>query len=219
MGGGSRFRREIPSADKTRLNERIRVPEVRLIDDKGEQHGIVKTRDALEMARDKGLDLVEVAPEARPPVCKILDYGKLKYTKKKKEQEAKKKQVNISLKEIQLRPRIEEHDFQVKFRRMADFLERGDKVKVVLLFRGREMAYARRQGTDMMNKLIEMTEQIAAPESQPKLEGRRMIMILGPLKAKAPASKKAKEAPAKEASSAKKPKPAEKTAAETAEGS
>lgn len=163
-----------------------------MIDDLGEQLGIVKTREALEMAREKGLDLVEVAPEARPPVCKILDYGKLKYTKKKKEQEAKKKQVNISLKEIQLRPRIEEHDFNVKYRRMAEFLDRGDKVKVVLLFRGREMAYAKQQGTEMMDRLIDLTKDIAAPESQPKLEGRRMIMILAPTKAKTPSVKKPK---------------------------
>ncbi len=209
-GGGGRYRREGPHADKTRLNERIRVPEVRLIDENGEQLGVVKTQEALGMARSRGLDLVEVAPEAKPPVCKILDYGKLKYTKKKKEQEAKKKQVNISLKEIQLRPRIEEHDFNVKYRRMEEFLGRGNKVKVVLLFRGREMAYARAHGKEMMDRLIALTEEIAAPESHPKLEGRRMIMILVPYKAKSPVAAK------KKASSPENADPAEASPAKAA---
>ena len=192
-------------ADKTRLNERIRVPEVRLIDETGAQLGIVPTRQALDMAKEKGLDLVEVAGDARPPVCKILDYGKLKYIKKKKEQEAKKKATQMSVKEVQLRPRIEEHDFNVKLRRMEEFLQRGDKVKVVLLFRGREMAYAKKTGEEMMGKLIELTSEYSAPESQPKLEGRRMIMILNPVKGKAPAGgkKSADKKPAKAESEAK----------------
>lgn len=170
--------------DRTRLNERIRVPEVRLIDDLGNQLGVVSTREALAMAKEKGLDLVEVAPEARPPVCKILDYGKLKYTKKKKEQEAKKKAVTIDVKEIQLRPNIEDHDFMVKFRKMEEFLRRGDKVKIVIMFRGREMAYAKKQGTELANRLLDMAKDFSAPEAFPKLEGRRMIMVLGPSKGK-----------------------------------
>jgi len=161
-----------------------------LIDEKGAQLGIVPTKQALDMARERGMDLVEVAGEARPPVCKILDYGKLKYIKKKKEQEAKKKAVQMSVKEVQLRPRIEEHDFNVKLKRMEDFLQRGDKVKVVLLFRGREMAYARKTGEEMMGRLIELTSDYSAPEAHPKLEGRRMIMILNPVKGKASAGAK-----------------------------
>lgn len=164
------------------------MPEVRVIDDKGNQLGVLPTREALALAKDRGLDLVEVAPEARPPVCKILDYGKLKYEKKKKEQEAKKKAVTIDVKEIQLRPNIEDHDLMVKFRKLEDFLRRGDKVKIVLMFRGREMAYAKKQGTDMLNRIIEMSKEFSAPEAMPKLEGRRMIMVLAPGKGKNPAT-------------------------------
>lgn len=129
---------------------------------------------------------MEVAPEARPPVCKILDYGKLKYEKKKKEQEAKKKAVTIDVKEIQVRPNIEDHDFAVKSRKMAEFLQRGDKVKVVVMFRGREMAYARKQGTEMLAKLQEAVKDFSIPEAQPKLEGRRMIVVFSPVKGKSP---------------------------------
>lgn len=161
-----------------------------MIDEKGEQLGILPTREALALAKDRGLDLVEVAPEARPPVCKILDYGKLKYEKKKKEQEAKKKAVTIDVKEIQVRPNIEDHDFDVKARKMAEFLQRGDKVKVVVMFRGREMAYARKQGTEMLTKLQDAVKDFSVPESQPKLEGRRMIVVFSPAKGKSAQSGK-----------------------------
>lgn len=161
------------------MNERIRVPEVLVIDDLGVQLGVMNTREALALAREKGLDLVEVAATARPPVCKILDYGKLKYTKKKKTQEAKKKQTVVSIKEIQLRPRTEDHDLETKFRHLAEFLVRGDKVKITVMFRGREVAYAH-QGQQMLLRIIESVKDIAAPEQYPKLEGRRMIMVLGP---------------------------------------
>lgn len=161
------------------MNERIRVPEVLVIDDLGVQLGVMPTREALALAREKGLDLVEVAATARPPVCKILDYGKLKYTKKKKNQEAKKKQTVVSIKEIQLRPRTEDHDLQTKFRHLAEFLVQGDKVKITVMFRGREVAYAH-QGQQMLLRIIESVKDIAAPEQMPKLEGRRMIMVLGP---------------------------------------
>jgi len=137
------------------------------------------TREALALARERGLDLVEVAATARPPVCKFLDYGKLKYTKKKKTQEAKKKQSVVTVKEIQLRPRTEEHDLLTKFRHITDFLLRGDKVKIAVMFRGREVAYAQ-QGQEMLKRIIKSVEEFAAPESYPKLEGRRMIMVLGP---------------------------------------
>lgn len=186
--GGKRFNAPRGDSEQNRINERIRVPEVRLIDNEGEQLGIVKIDDALELARSRGLDLVEVAASSKPPVCKILDYGKLKYTKKKKEQEAKKKQVTITVKEIQLRPRTEEHDFEVKFRRISEFLQRGDKVKISVLFRGREMAYTQ-HGHDMLDRIVENTKEYAAPENKPKLEGRRMIMVMAPLKAKTGAKK------------------------------
>ncbi len=139
------------------------------------------TREALALARERGLDLVEVAATARPPVCKFLDYGKLKYKKKKSTQEAKKKQSVVSVKEIQLRPRTEEHDLETKFRHMVDFLLRGDKVKITVMFRGREVAYAQ-QGQAMLRRIIRSVEEFAVPESYPKLEGRRMIMVLGPSK-------------------------------------
>lgn len=161
------------------MNERIRVPEVLVIDDLGVQLGVMPTREALALAKEKGLDLVEVAATARPPVCKILDYGKLKYTKKKKTQEAKKKQVVSTVKEIQLRPRTEEHDLETKFRHIAEFLSRGDKVKITVMFRGREVAYAQ-QGQEMLMRIIESVKEFASPEQYPKLEGRRMIMVLGP---------------------------------------
>ncbi len=163
------------------MNERIRVPEVFVIDENGVQVGAMPTREALAMARERGLDLVEVAATARPPVCKFLDYGKLKYKKKKSSQEAKKKQSVVSVKEIQLRPRTEEHDLHTKFRHMCDFLQRGDKVKITVMFRGREVAYAQ-QGQAMLKRLIKSVEEFAAPESYPKLEGRRMIMVLSPVK-------------------------------------
>jgi translation initiation factor IF-3 len=155
------------------------VPEVLVIDDLGVQLGVMPTREALALAKEKGLDLVEVAATARPPVCKILDYGKLKYTKKKKSQEAKKKQSVVTVKEIQLRPRTEEHDLETKFRHIAEFLLRGDKVKISVMFRGREVAYAQ-QGREMLERVIESVKEFASPESYPKLEGRRMIMVLGP---------------------------------------
>jgi len=181
VGGRGGFDRERgPSnADENRINERIRVPEIFLIDETGAQIGVMATREALNMARERGLDLVEVAATARPPVCKILDYGKLKYTKKKKTQEAKKKQTVVTVKEIQLRPRTEEHDLETKFRHMVEFLLRGDKVKITVMFRGREVAYAV-QGREMLERVIRSTEAFAAPESWPKLEGRRMICVIGP---------------------------------------
>jgi translation initiation factor IF-3 len=155
------------------------VPEVLVIDDAGVQLGVMPTREALALAKEKGLDLVEVAATARPPVCKILDYGKLKYTKKKKSQEAKKKQSVVTVKEVQLRPRTEEHDLDTKFRHLAEFLLRGDKVKITVMFRGREVAYAQ-QGKEMLERIVKSVEAFAAPEQFPKLEGRRMIMVLGP---------------------------------------
>src|SRR3954469_12680027 len=147
------------SKDEHRINERIRVPQVRLIDEKGTQVGVVPTHEALQMARERGLDLMEVSPTAQPPVCKICDYGKFKYEKKKKEHEAKKKQTVIKVKEIQLRPQTEEHDLEYKFRNVRQFLEDGDKAKITIMFRGREIAYAD-QGYKIMNQLIDRIKDI-----------------------------------------------------------
>lgn len=161
------------------------MPQVRLIDEKGNQVGIVDTREALQMARDRGLDLMEVSPNAQPPVCKIVDYGKFKYEKKKKEHEAKKKQTVIKVKEIQLRPQTDEHDLEYKFKNVRQFLIDGDKAKITMMFRGREITYVD-QGFKMMRQLADQVKDIAVIESTPKLEGKKLIMILAP----APGGKK-----------------------------
>jgi translation initiation factor IF-3 len=165
--------------DEHRINERIRVPQVRLIDEKGAQVGIVSTQEALQMARDRGLDLMEISPTAQPPVCKIADYGKFKYEKKKKEQVAKKKQTVIKVKEIQLRPQTEEHDLDYKFRNVRQFLEDGDKAKITIMFRGREITYVD-QGFKMMRQLMELIKDVGIVEAPPKLEGKKLIMIIAP---------------------------------------
>jgi len=187
-GGGSPFprgprfpRREFqnPNKDEHRINERIRIPQVRLIDHEGNQIGVVPTHQALQMAREVNLDLVEISPNSSPPVCKILDYGKFKYEKKKKEHEAKKKQVVVKVKEVQLRPNTEEHDLNYKFKNIRTFLEEGDKAKITIMFRGREIAYVD-QGYKMMSQLVEMVKDIAYAESPAKLEGKKLIMVLAP---------------------------------------
>lgn len=155
------------------------MPQVLLIDDVGNKLGVVQTGQALQMARDKGLDLMEVAPNAQPPVCKICDFGKYKYEKKKKDHQARKKQVVVKIKEVQLRPQTEQHDLDYKFRNARQFLEDGDKVKVTLMFRGREVAYAD-QGYKMLKQMVELLKDVALIEAPPKLEGRKMIMVLGP---------------------------------------
>lgn len=172
----------VPNTDEHRINERIRVPEVRLIDEKGGQVGIVPTAQALQMAKDRGLDLMEVAPTARPPVCKITDYGKFKYEKKKKENEARKKATVIKVKEVQLRPSTDDHDRDYKFRNIRGFLEDGDKAKVTVLFRGREITHTE-PGMVLLKMLAEQMQDIAIVESPPKLEGKKMMMILAPLPA------------------------------------
>lgn len=177
------------SKDEHRINERIRVPQVRLIDEKGGQVGIVQTQQALQMARDRGLDLMEVSPNAQPPVCKICDYGKFKYEKKKKEHQAKKKQTVIKVKEIQLRPQTEEHDLEYKFRNIRQFLLDGDKVKITVMFRGREITYVD-QGYKIMESLLQKVKDIATIEVPPKLEGKKLMMILSPAPAKKVAQSK-----------------------------
>ena len=165
--------------DDVRLNERIRVPNVRLIDENGGQVGIVPTIEALRMARDKGLDLMEVAATANPPVCKICDYGKFKYEKKKKEAVARKNQVVVKVKEVQLRPNTDEHDLEYKIKNSRGFLEEGDKVKITVLFRGREIAHTE-PGHKMVAHVLESLKDVAIVDSPPKLEGKKLIVILGP---------------------------------------
>lgn len=167
------------NTDEHRINERIRIPQVRLIDQDGNQVGVVDTTQALQMARDVGLDLVEISPNAAPPVCKILDYGKFKYEKKKKDHEAKKKQVVVKVKEVQLRPNTDEHDIAYKFKNVRTFLEEGDKAKITMMFRGREVAYVE-NGRKLLARLIQELGDLAVVEATPKLEGKKLIMVLGP---------------------------------------
>jgi len=162
-----------------RINEQIRGKEVRLISADSEQLGIAAIKDALRMAQEKELDLVEIAPHAKPPVCRIMDYGKFKYEQSKREKEARKKQKTISVKEVKIRPNIEDHDLEVKTKNALKFLKEGDKVKVTLMFRGREMAHAE-LGKKLLKRVADITEDVAIVERQPKVEGRNMIMILAP---------------------------------------
>ncbi len=150
---------------------------VRLISPDGEQIGVVSTKEALQRAESYGLDLVEVAPNSKPPVCRIMDFGKYKYEQSKKEKLSKKKQHVITVKEIRLRPRTDEHDLETKLRHARKFLEQKNKVKITILFRGREMAY-QDSGMELMQKVITMLEDIGKMESEPKMEGRRMVMVL-----------------------------------------
>lgn len=152
---------------------------MRLIGEDGEQLGVVSTRDAILRAADVGLDLVEVAANVDPPVCKILDYGKLKYETQKKKSEARKKQKTIDVKEIKFRPNIEQHDYDVKMKAMRRFLEDGDKVKVTLRFRGREMMH-QHLGMKVLNRVREETDELAKVEQVPQMEGRQMVMVLAP---------------------------------------
>jgi translation initiation factor IF-3 len=161
------------------VNADILNEEVRCIAPDGEQLGVMKTVDAIAEADTHGLDLVEVSPNADPPVCKILDYGKFKFEAQKKRNEAKKKQKVIEVKEIKLRPNIDEHDYQVKMRSVQKFLDEGDKVKVTLRFRGREMAH-QELGVNVLNRVRNDTEEVAKIEAFPKLEGRQMIMVIAP---------------------------------------
>ena len=168
-----------PVQDGPRVNGAIRAPQVRCIDPDGEQLGVLDTRDAISKAEDFGLDLVEVQPNVDPPVCKILDYGKYKYEAQKRANEARKKQKIIEVKEIKLRPNIDEHDYQVKMRNVVKFLSGGDKVKVTLRFRGREMAH-QELGANVLTRVRQETDEIAKIEAMPKMEGRQMIMVLAP---------------------------------------
>ena len=162
-----------------RINEGIRVREVRLIDENGGQLGIVPTTEALNKAREAGLDLIEVAPNANPPVCKILDYGKYKFDQEKRMKEAKKNQKQIKMKEIRMQPKIEEHDLNFKTKHIQEFLEEGNKVKVTIRFRGRELAHTE-LGKDVLDKIAEKLDIGFSVDKKPAMEGRYMSMILSP---------------------------------------
>lgn len=168
-----------PSRDGPRVNKDIATAQVRLIDQEGENVGVVTTPDALERAEMVGLDLVEISPGADPPVCKILDYGRYKYEDQKKKNEARKKQKVIDVKEIKMRPNIDQHDYDVKMRSINRFIGEGDKVKVTLRFRGREMVH-QELGLKVLNRVREQVDEIAKVEQFPKMEGRQMIMIVAP---------------------------------------
>lgn len=162
-----------------RINEEIRAREVRVIGSDGEQLGIMSGREAQQLAYEKHLDLVEIAPTAKPPVCRIMDYGKYRYEQQKREKESRKKQKIFDIKEVKLRPGIEEHDFNVKFKNAVRFLEDGDKVKVTIMFRGRELSHPE-LGEVLLNKMAAQLKEMAVVERQPKLEGKNMIMIVAP---------------------------------------
>ena len=162
-----------------RVNQQIRAREVRLIDQEGEQIGIKSIDEAMRAAEEKGMDLVEVAPQANPPVCRIMDYGKYKYEQAKKEKEAKKNQNVMNVKEVQMGVKIDDHDFDVKLKQARRFLKNKDKVKVRLKFRGREMMH-QEIGHELMERLIEGTEDLGSVESGPKMEGRNMMMFITP---------------------------------------
>ena len=171
---------EVNNIKDLMINEEIRSSKVRLIDDEGEQIGVIPIKEALKMAEDKHLDLVNVAPNAKPPVCKILDYGKYKYDALKKEKEAKKNQKVINVKEIRLSPNIEKHDLEVKANQASKFLSNENRVKVSVRFRGRELGH-KDLGKEVLDKFYELTKDVGQIEKKPSMEGRMMIMFMGPL--------------------------------------
>ena len=172
----------MPERDTTRVNDRIRVPQVRLIDENGGQVGVMDTNEALRYAQGKDLDLVEVAPEAKPPVCRVLDYSKYKYEQAQKVKQARKHQQQINVREIKVRPKIAAHDYATKKGHVERFLRARDKVKVTIMFRGREVTHPER-GVALLDRLAEELTELAQVEQRPNLDGRNMTMILGPSKA------------------------------------
>jgi translation initiation factor IF-3 len=179
-----RFDRRLPERDTTRINERIRVPQVRLIGADGEQLGIVDTQEALKKAQDADLDLVEVAPGSKPPVTRLLDYSKYKYEQEQKQKQARKHQQQVNVREIKLRPKIADHDYETKKGHVERFLRHQDKVKITIMFRGREQAHPER-GKALLERLYEDLDGLAVIESEPLQEGRNMSMMLAPGKAAA----------------------------------
>jgi translation initiation factor IF-3 len=166
--------------DSTNINERIRAREVRLIDESGGQLGVMATQEALKIAKERELDLVEVSPKATPPVCKIMDYGKFKYQVAKKAQEAKKKQATVQIKEMKLGLKIEEHDLSFKLKHLREFLEDGNKTKIIIMFRGREVLH-RDKGEGLAAKVIEALKDVGQVEQKPRFDGRNIIIVFAPL--------------------------------------
>jgi translation initiation factor IF-3 len=177
-----RFDRRPPERDSTRINDRIRVPEVRLVGEDGKQIGVIKTSEALAYAQERDLDLVEVAPDARPPVCRVLDYSKYKYEQEQKQKAARKHQQQISIREIKFRPKIAQNDYDTKKGHVRRFLKGKDKVKVTIMFRGREVTHPER-GVALLNRLAEELADVGTVEQSPLQDGRNMTMMLGPSKA------------------------------------
>ncbi|MBN9000060.1 MAG: translation initiation factor IF-3 [Rhizobiales bacterium] len=174
------FKAPLPTKEGPRINREIRgVREVQLIDQDGQNVGIKSIDEALALASDSGLDLVEISPNAEPPVCKILDFGRFKYQTQKKANEARKKQKVVEVKEIKMRPAIDDHDYEVKMKAIKRFFEEGDKVKLTLRFRGREMAH-QHLGMKLLERVRDETAEISKVEAEPKLEGRQMVMVLAP---------------------------------------
>ncbi len=180
-----------PISTELRVNDRIRVPEVRLVGPNGEQVGIVRIDDALRLAQESDLDLVEVAPTARPPVCKLMDYGKFKYENAQKARETRRNQTNTVIKEMKLRPKIDAHDYETKKGHVVRFLKQGDKVKITIMFRGREQ-HRPELGFRLLQRLAGDVEELGFVESAPKQDGRNMIMVIGPHKKKSEAKAEAK---------------------------
>lgn len=172
----------ISTSRPIRINERIRIPEVRLIDEGGTHVGVIRTRDALDMARERGLDLVEVQPNAMPPVCRLMDYGKFRYEESRRERESRKRQKIVEVKEVRLRPKIDDHDLETKGRQAQRFLESGDKVKVSVLFRGREIAH-QDIGQGLLERMAQQLGPVSVIDQTPHMEGRTMVMLLSPTRA------------------------------------
>jgi translation initiation factor IF-3 len=178
-----KFDRRPPERDDTRVNERIRVPEVRLIGDNGEQVGVVPIDEALNYAQERDLDLVEVAKEARPPVCRVLDYSKYKYEQEQKAKAARRHQKQVNVREIKLRPKIAQNDYETKRNHVVRFLNNEDRVKVTIMFRGREQTHPER-GERLLNQLAEDVAELGTVEQAPQQDGRNMTMLLAPVKQK-----------------------------------
>ena len=170
----------MPERDSTRINERIRVPEVRLIDENGEQVGVIPTAEALTQAQERDLDLVEVAPDSKPPVCRILDYGKYKFEQEQKAKAARKHQTKVNVREIKFRPKIAQHDYETKTGHVERFLKQNDKVKITIMFRGREQSHPER-GRALLDRVAQDVAELGTVESAPEQEGRNMHMLLAPV--------------------------------------
>jgi translation initiation factor IF-3 len=211
-----RFDRRPPERDTTRINERIRVPELRLIGPDGQQVGIVKRDEALAYAREQDLDLVEIAPEAKPPVCRVLDYSKYKYEQEQKRKAARKHQQQVTIREMKLRPKIAQNDYETKKGHILRFLKQGDKVKITIMFRGREVAHPER-GSALCMKLADEVSEFATIEQHPSQEGRNMTMMLAPVRAAVTRGKPDEKKPSVDGKAETEPAPAPASEPATAE--